>query len=129
MRLALILCLAGFPLSAQTLMTAEEFDTWSTGKTLDYSVDGEVYGSEVYRPGRKTLDANVGGPCAEGTWHVEGDAICFVYPAYEGVHCWHYWREGDQVMAKPLTAAPETPPQLVTEATAPMACPGPDVGV
>jgi hypothetical protein len=128
MRLAIALCLIGSAAGAQSLMTAEEFDAWSRGKTLDYSVDGQIYGSERYLPGRKTVDANAGGPCVDGVWYPEGDAICFVYAAYEGTHCWRYWREGGAVFAKPVTAAPEEPPQRVTVAESPLTCPGPDVG-
>lgn len=114
---------------AQTLMTADEFDAFSRGKTLDYSVNGRIWGSETYGPDRKTLDADVGGPCLEGRWFAEGDAICFVYPARDGQHCWQYWRVGDAVFARPLSAAPGDPPQRVTVASGPLACPGPDVGV
>ncbi|MGL4236266.1 hypothetical protein [Tabrizicola sp.] len=129
MRLALLLCLIGSPSFAQDFMTPDEFDAWSVGKTLDYSVNGEVWGSETYLPGRKVLDADVGGPCVEGSWYAEGDAVCFVYPAREGVHCWRFWREGGQVMAQYLSATPDDPPQLVTVADGPLQCPGPDVGV
>ena len=110
-------------------MTPDDFDAWSVGKTLDYAVDGQVYGSESYFPDRRVLDADAGGPGLEGTWYADGDAVCFIYPARDGTHCWLYWREGDAVFAKPLNAAPEDPAQAVTEAASPLSCPGPDVGV
>ncbi|NHB76686.1 hypothetical protein [Rhodobacter calidifons] len=125
----LVWLLTAQPLAAQTLMTAEEFDDWSRGKTLDYAVDGQILGSETYFAGRRVRDADRGGPCIDGSWFADGEAICFVYPAIAGVHCWHYWREGETVVAQPLSAAPDTPPQQVTEASAPLACTGPDVGV
>ena len=115
--------------AAQTPMSPEEFDRWSTGKTLDYSVDGQVWGSEAYLPGRRVRDADTGGPCRDGTWHAEGAAVCFVYPAFDGTHCWLYWRDGDAVFAKPLQSAPEDAPQRVTPAAASLDCPAPDVGV
>jgi hypothetical protein len=127
--LPVALCLAAQAASAQTPMSPDEFDAWSVGRTLDYAVDGEVYGSESYFPGRRVLDADLGGPCVEGTWHADGDAVCFVYPLREGTHCWLFWREGDAVLAKSRTAAPEDPAQTVTEAASPLSCPGPDVGV
>lgn len=134
MRLSFALCLlaqaaAAHSASAQTPMSPEEFETWSTGKTLDYAVDGQVYGSEAYFAGRRVRDADIGGPCVDGSWEADGDAVCFVYPARDGTHCWLFWRDGDAVLAKPLNAAPGDPPQLVTEASAPLSCPGPDVGV
>jgi hypothetical protein len=129
MRLALLACLLASGAGAETLMTPDEFDAWSVGKTLDYSVDGQVYGSETYRPDRKVTDANINGPCVEGSWYADGDAVCFIYPSLEGTHCWYFWRDGDQVFAQPTNADPADPPQLVTEADSPLACPGPDVGV
>lgn len=129
MRLVLALCLVGQTGAAQTLMTPDEFDAWSVGKTLDYSVAGKVYGSEAYFPDRRVRDADTGGPCHDGHWDAEGDAVCFIYPAREGRHCWLYWRDGSSVFARPVGAAPDDPAQEVTEAKAPLACPGPDVGV
>lgn len=110
-------------------MSPDDFDAWSVGKTLDYAVDGQVYGSEAYFPDRRVRDADTGGPCLDGSWFADGDAVCFVYPAREGTHCWLYWREGAAVFAKPVTASPEDPAQEVTEAATPLSCPGPDVGV
>lgn len=129
MRWAVALLLSTQFAAAQTPMTPDEFEHWSTGKTLDYSVDGEVWGSEAYFPDRRVRDADTGGPCRDGFWYSEGDAVCFVYPAYDGTHCWHYWRDGDQVLAKPVQATPEDAPQVVTPAASPLACPAPDVGV
>lgn len=126
---AVALCLAAEAASAETPMSPDEFDAWSVGKTLDYAVDGQVYGSEAYFPDHRVRDADTGGPCLDGSWHADGDAVCFVYPARDGTHCWLYWRDGDAVFAKPVTAAPEVPAQMVTEATSPLSCPGPDVGV
>ncbi len=128
--LALILLAVLTPAAvAQTPMSPDEFDAWATGKTLTYSLDGLVLGAEAYLPGRTVRDADIGGPCFDGAWHAEGDAVCFVYPARDGTHCWHFWRDGTDVFAKPLSAAPEDPAQLVTKAATPLACPGPEVGV
>ncbi len=134
MRAVLVLCLLAPALLApaafaQTPMSPDDFDTWSTGKTLDYSVDGRIIGSESYASDRQVRDADTGGPCLDGSWSASGDQVCFVYPARDGVHCWTYWREGDAVFAKPVTADPADPPQRVTVADAPLDCPGPDVGV
>lgn len=129
MRLALILTVLASAAQAETPMSPAEFEAWSTGKTLAYSLDGIVLGAEAYFPGRAVRDADTGGPCLDGTWHAEGDAVCFVYPARDGTHCWTFWRDGDAVYAKPLSAAPDDPAQRVTEAATPISCPGPEVGV
>jgi len=109
-------------------MTAEEFDAFSLGKTLDYSIDGQLYGSEMHLSGRRTRDADVGGPCLDGTWFAEGDQICFVYDGDPTHHCWRFWRQGDGVVALPSGIA-DTTPSDVTIAETPLICAGPEVGV
>jgi hypothetical protein len=129
MRAALVLALLVSTARAETPMSPSEFEAWSIGKTLAYSVDGVILGAEAYFPNRAVRDADTGGPCLDGTWHAEGDAVCFVYPARDGTHCWLYWRDGDAVFAKPLAAGPGDAAQSVTEAAPPLSCPGPEVGV
>jgi len=114
---------------AQTLMTGEEYEALSMGNTLDYAIDGVIYGSERHLPGRRTLDADLGEPCTEGSWFPEGDAICFVYDGSDDTHCWHFWREGDQILAKPVGEDPGAARREVTVSPTQLNCPGPDVGV
>jgi len=129
MRLALILCLAATAAAADTPMTSEEFEAWSTGRTLDYAIGGQIYGSEMHLPDRRTLDADIGGPCVEGRWFGDGDAICFVYEGDSREHCWHFWRRGDSVLARPVWSEPDSTASEVTVSPTPLQCPGPDVGV
>lgn len=131
MRLTLAFCLLATSAPAQTLMTTEEFEAWSTGKTLDYSLgnsQGEVYSREEHLPDRRTR-LQIEGTCTEGRWHAESEAICFVYEDFEGLHCWRFWRDGETVSALPTGSFPDSLPDLVTPSEAPLACPGPDVGV
>jgi hypothetical protein len=97
--LALGLCLLATALQARTLMTAEEFEAFSTGQTLDYWVDGAYWGSERHLANRQTLDGDDEGACHAGTWFPKADAICFVYDGDTGEHCWQFWRDGDRVTA------------------------------
>lgn len=127
-RLVLALCLLASAASAQTPMTPEEFETWATGRTLDYAVDGNIWGSEAYLPGREVMDADTGGPCRSGHWYPKGGAVCFVYDGLPGEHCWRFWREGDEVLARALSADRDSPAQSVTPAAGPLVCPAPDVG-
>lgn len=129
LRAALLLLLLTAPALAQTPMSPAEFEAWSTGKTLSYSLGDTLLGAEAYFPGRRVRDADTGGPCIDGSWHAQGDAVCFVYPARSGTHCWSFWRDGDAVFARPLGAATDDPAQRVTEAATPLSCPGPEVGV
>ena len=126
MRLTLALLLLTGTAQAQTPMTAEEFEAFSTGQTLDYFIDGTFWGSERHLADRKTLDADAEGPCREGRWFPKGDQICYVYEGDAGEHCWQFFRDGSRVLAQTddgdLSAE-------VTLADQPLACPGPDVGV
>lgn len=127
MRFALCLVLLA-PMAAAQPMTPEEFEAFATGRTLDYSIDGRVLGSETYLPDRSVRDADNGGPCRTGHWFADKTAICFVYDGSDMQHCWHYWRDGSKVLAKPVHADPDTPAQTVTPAAAPLSC-APEVGV
>lgn len=124
--LAAALLLAA-PAFAETPMTAEEFDAWSLGKTLNYATYGTLYGSEMHLPGRRTRDADLGQPCHDGRWVARGDEICFSYDADPTLHCWRFWRRGDGLLALP-SGSPDATPSDVTIAKTPLACPGPDVG-
>jgi hypothetical protein len=121
--------LAATPARAETPMTAAEFDAFSLGQTLDYRVDGQLYGSEMHLPGRRVRDADVDGPCREGYWFSSGTDICFVYEAIPGEHCWQFWRDGDGLIARTSDSGPDDPVSEVTIADSPLACAGPDVGV
>jgi hypothetical protein len=132
MRFLLCLLVTAVPGMAQspTLMTADEFESWSTGQTLDYSIGSQLYGSEMHLSGRRTLDADTGGHCSEGIWFPQDDAICFVYDGDPRQHCWRFWRDGsDEVLAELVDDAPGAPLSHVTIAPSPLACPGRDVGV
>lgn len=96
----LLLTLAASAATAQTAMTPAEFEDWSTGRTLDYFIDGSLWGSEMHLAGRKTLDADVGGTCRSGFWYPQDDAICFVYDLSPGPYCWRFVRQGGQVTAE-----------------------------
>ena len=111
------------------MLSIQEFDAFSVGKTLDYAIDGQLYGSEMHLPGRKTRDADTGEACHDGTWFPRGDAICFVYDGDPTQHCWTFWRQGDGLLALPTDSAPDAAHSVVTIAKSPLICPGPEVGV
>ena len=128
MRIALVIALSATQATAQPL-TPEDFEAWATGRTLDYATGGQVWGSESYHPGRRVTDADTGGARPPRHWFPPGGAGRFVYAKRPGEHCWRYWRDGAEVLASPLAADPTEPPQTVTPAASPLACPGPDLGV
>ena len=124
-----LFCLACLATAAQaeTAMTAAEFEAWSTGRTLDYFVDGVIWGSEMHLPGRATVDADAGGACRSGHWYPQDDAICFVYDLSPGPYCWRFLKDGDQVTAEFVGEA-FADHIAVTLSDAPIAC-TPEVGV
>ena len=128
-RLALIALLLPGVLHAQTPMTAEEFDAYSTGKTLTYANGGAVYGVEQYLPGRRVRWAFVDDTCRIGHWYPQGAEICFVYEDAADPQCWTFALVDGKLRAR-FAADPVGTDLTEVEQTAdPLACTGPDVGV
>ncbi len=123
------LCLACLPAAAgaETVMSSAEFESWSTGKTLEYYIDGSLWGSEMHLDNRATIDADAGGACRSGHWYPAGDDICFVYDSSPGPYCWRFLRDGDQVIAEYVVDA-LSESISVTLSDAPIPC-DPGVGV
>ncbi len=115
--------------AAQSPMTAEEFEAYTTGKTLYFYSQGEAYGVEEYRENREVTWSFLDGKCKEGTWYPQGDQICFTYEDNPVPQCWTFYREGGGLRA--LFEGRETGTELYEagEADEPMMCLGPDVGV
>ena len=69
----LALCLALFAIPpaamAQTPLTADEFDTLTVGRTLQYSLGGTAYGIERYKADRRVIWSFLDGECREGRWY------------------------------------------------------------
>jgi len=130
MRFAAIL-IAIMPLAAaaEVPMTAEEFDAFATGKTLDYYFDGQVFGRETYLPGRTVRWAYSGDECKFGQWYEDAGSICFLYDGDPESKCWTIWKEGEGLAASYATDGPDDLPRKVLVTQEPLACPGPDVGV
>ena len=130
MRAALALCLIlPAPALAETPMTAEEFEAYVTGKTMDYIADGQVFGREVYLPGCKVRWAFTAEECKLGHWFGQGDQICFLYDGDPEPKCWIIWPDGEGLSASYSTDTPDIAPRSVRETTEPLGCAGPDVGV
>ena len=116
-------------LPAAEPMSAAEFESYVTGKTLYFGQNGEAYGVEKYFPDRRVRWSFLDGNCKEGFWYEEAGEICFVYEDNPGPQCWSFFREGGN-----LRAVFESDPQNTTLYEAnqddePMVCLGPEVGV
>jgi hypothetical protein len=92
--------LSPLPAGAETVMSAAEFEAWSTGKTLTYAQGGAVWGSEAHLAGRATEDQDDDGTCRSGQWFPQADMICFAYADSPGPYCWRFLRDGDEVIAE-----------------------------
>ena len=125
---ALALILTTLPALAQTPMSAEDFDAYTKGQTLNFSSNGTAYGAEEYRDDRRVRWSFLDGDCREGRWYPEGDAICFVYEGDLGPQCWRFYAGGGGLRAEFLGGGGSD--LYETEATdEPLFCLGPEVGV
>lgn len=126
---ALLLALLPLPAVSDTLMTAAEFDAFVTGRVLDFTLDGQVWGTEQYKANRRVMWAFTAAECKEGIWYDQGDQICFLYEDPNDPQCWYFYKTDSGVSVR-FVADPEgTPMSTVTESPGPLGCPGPDVGV
>lgn len=124
--LVLLPVLAG---AGEAPLTAEEFEARTTGRTLTYAVDGEVYGTEQYLPGRQVIWAYEGAECQRGTWAETGGQICFLYEGDPEPACWQFFDEGGRLAARYLGDDDNSSLKELAQSPEPLNCPGPEVGV
>lgn len=126
---AVLVAALATPLQAQDLLTAEEFDALTIGRTMTWAEFGQVYGVEQYLPGRRVRWTELGDDCKLGHWYQQGEAICFVYeddpsdPA-----CWRITLSGAGMLAEDTEDPPGSEPIMVEETLETMPCFGPEVG-
>lgn len=128
-RHAAFLVLTALPAWAEDPMNAAEFEAFTTGKTLYYSHHGTEYGVERYLPGRRVQWSFLDGDCRDGSWHEDGDRICFVYEDGIETQCWRIFREGSGIRAEFANTDDAGSLYHARERDQPMICFGPDVGV
>jgi len=123
-----VLALAAGPVSAQSPLTAAEFEDYVSGKTLFYAADGLPYGVEEYLPGRRVRWSFLDGRCKDGRWYAEADNICFVYEDGTGPQCWTFFR-GQTGLRAQFEGGIAGDLYETRQADEPMRCLGPDIGV
>lgn len=124
--LTLVPVLAG---AGDAPMSAADFDAYSRGKTLTYSVDGRVYGAEQYLPGRRVIWAFEGQACQRGTWTESAGQICFHYEGDPEPACWQFFPGPEGLTARFASDPEGTALKEIAQSPAPLSCPGPEVGV
>jgi hypothetical protein len=125
------LCLALLPQlahAAETPLSGAEFEAYTTGKTLTFASQGQVYGAEQYLPGRRVKWAFTEDICREGTWYEDAGQICFVYDYDPTPQCWIFWQDGG-LRARFVSTDSGTELHEVSQSTGPLPCAGPEVGV
>ena len=128
---ALALCLA--PLSPAPLwaegqsqpatddpLSAQAFERFVEGRTLDAWNDTGRYGVETFLPDRRTLWEE-GGTCLDGRWFPQDGLICFDYDGVEDIYCWSYHDRGGWLMSW-QDGNRANPPVRLLPSTGPMAC-------
>ncbi len=130
--LALLGIVALTPIAAPAA-DAQDFDTYTRGRTIHFDWQGEPYGVERYLPGQRVIWSFLDGRCVDGEWYAQsgakGPEICFTYEGRSAAQCWTY-----QITSDGLTVSigSEAPGLTLTEQKNPteeMLCLGPEVGV
>ena len=117
------------PASAQSQMSAEEFDTYTRGKTLYYGNTSEPYGAEIYLPNRRVRWSFLDGQCRDGEWYEADGLICFVYEDRPEPQCWSFQHGTAGLIAQFENDPAMTPLYEANESTEEMLCLGPKIGV
>ena len=116
---------------AETPMTGAEFDAYTRGLTLSYDANGQLFGAEQYRPGRRVIWTFADGVCQAGRWfEPEPAKICFIYEnSSNGPHCWQFFDTGRGLRAR-LFDEPGSGALFESHSSSrPLNCAGPKVGV
>jgi len=126
-----ILALAALPGLALANMSAEEFERYTTGKTLFFSLNGQDYGVERYHENRRVEWSFLDGECRPGVWYEADGFICFAYEGWDTHQCWSFERTPTGLIA---TFSEPNEQGLQNEYFAyekdeEMVCLGPDIGV
>lgn len=129
MRATLALCLLATTATADPLLTAEEFDALTLGRTMTWAEYGQIYGVEQYLPGRRVRWTELGDDCKLGHWYADGPAICFLYEDNPTPACWEISLSGNGMRALDTEDPPGSEPVVIEDTSEVMPCFGPEVGV
>ncbi len=112
-----------------TPLTGEEFDALTRGRTLYFYSNGAAYGAERYRDDREVTWTFLDGQCKDGHWYQDGPFICFVYDELPDPQCWTFYNSGSGLRALFEGRDGETELYEAGDASEPLYCVGPEVGV
>ncbi|WP_324752681.1 hypothetical protein [Roseovarius sp. Pro17] len=127
--LIVILTLLASPALAQGMMTADEFEAYTEGKTFTYGSLGAPYGTEQYLANRRVRWSFLDRRCQEGEWYEDNGLICFVYDTEPDPQCWSFRRGAGGLIAQFENDPGLTELYEVERSEEPLMCIGPDIGV
>lgn len=112
-------------------LSAAEFESYVTGRTLFYAGPGQApYGAEEYLSGRQVIWTFLDGNCVKGFWYEKAEGlICFIYEEKIEPQCWSFWSEGEGISAQFETDAEAVLLFELSQSEQPLTCQGPEVGV
>ncbi|WP_299551667.1 hypothetical protein [uncultured Tateyamaria sp.] len=110
-------------------MTAAEFESYVTGKTLYYGQSGQAYGAEIYHKNRRVTWSFLDGECREGRWYNDGPLICFVYEDRPDPQCWTFEQGPGGLVATFENDPASTELYEAQDVGEEMICLGPKIGV
>lgn len=124
----LVLALVALPglAWAETPLSAAEFDARTTGRTMTYAQEGQIWGREQYLPGHKVIWAFEGAACKYGTWaELAPGLICFTYEdAPTEQECWRFFNRETGLFAQFELAPDAVTLAAVEESDKGMICDG-----
>lgn len=115
--------------SAETPLSAAEFEAHTEGRTLFFYSQGKAYGAERYEKDRKVTWTFLDGECREGHWYPQGELICFVYEGENDPQCWTFYAQGGGLRALFEDRAGATELYEAGQSDEEMICHGPRIGV
>ena len=116
-------------ISAQEILSPEEFKSYAEGKTLYFSQQGQPFGVEQYLPGQHSIWQYKDGTCIQGIWYTRKTLICFVYEGDGQEQCWHFLQKGKRFAARAEGRESEADLEVVWRDDEPIQCKAPDLGV
>lgn len=125
---ASILLLLAAPVQSAP-MSAEEFDSYTLGKTLYYGSDGQAYGVEKYLRDRRVIWSFLDGKCKKGVWYEKNGQICFIYEDRMDPQCWSFTKTPAGLIAQFENDPQATELYEAEDIGEEMLCYGPEVGV
>ncbi len=125
--LAIALFLA-LPALAEEIVTPQEFEALSTGKTLYFSREGQLFGVEQFYKRHRSTWQFADGNCDDGVWYADRGYICFQYTKKPEAQCWHFLKTDKGYSARAEGSPPESDLFLESVDQEPLNCKGPDVG-